>query len=108
MLRTNRCCVQIGARGRSNSEIAGVLHRLHSSISDHLQSGEQRMTIVNQVSLSSQDSLLRVRAIARDLAHPQSIRGTRDPYKLDLPRGKFDEKQNHKSLQPSPGPHQQT
>jgi hypothetical protein len=59
---------------------------------------------VNQVSLASQDSLLHIREIASDLAHPQSIRGTRDPCNLDLPRGELHEKQNDKSLQPSPGP----
>src|ERR1700689_3894521 len=56
-------------------------HRLHSRIGNRLQklSGEERIPIVNQVSLSGQDSLLRISQIARDLAHPQSIRGTRDP-----------------------------
>jgi hypothetical protein len=44
---------------------------------------------------------VRLRAI---WVHPQSIRGTRDPCNLDLPREELDEEQNDKSLQPSPGP----
>ena len=102
MLRTKSLRVGIQIR-RSRRQ----LHRLHPGISYHLQklSGEQRITIVNLVSLSRQDSLLRIREIARDLAHPQSIRATRDPRNLDLQCGEFHEKQNDKSLQPSPGPH---
>src|SRR5271156_6353626 len=84
MLRTKSLRVGIQIR-RSRRQ----LHRLHPGISYHLQklSGEQRITIVNLVSLSRQDSLLRIREIARDLAHPQSIRATRDPRNLDLQCG---------------------
>jgi hypothetical protein len=60
---------------------------------------------VNQVSFSSQDSVLRVREIPGDLAHPQSVRHLRDARDFYLPRRQVDEEQNDKSLQPSPGPH---
>jgi hypothetical protein len=53
MLRTNRCAsaLKFGDRGGSF---------IDSSISDQKLSSEQRISIANQVSLSGQDSLLRI------------------------------------------------
>jgi len=47
-------------------------HRLHSGAGNHRQEPgrEQRVAIVNKVSFSSQDALLRIREIAGDLADP--------------------------------------
>src|SRR5271156_1016575 len=102
MLRTNRSAwaFKFGDRGGSftDSTPASAIIFKNSAVN-------RGSRFVNQVSLSRQDSLLRIREIARDLAHPQCIRATRDPRNLDLPRGEFHVKQNHKSLQPSPGPH---
>jgi hypothetical protein len=60
---------------------------------------------MNQVPFASQDSLLDIRKIAGDLAHPQAIRCLRDARDLHFARRQVDEKQNEKPLQPSPGPH---
>jgi hypothetical protein len=60
---------------------------------------------VNQVLLSCQDSLLCIREIPRDLAHPQSFRHLRDARNLYIPRRQLDEAQHHEPLQPPPGPH---
>src|ERR1700733_12584104 len=102
MLRTNRSAwaFRFGDRGGSftDSTSASAIIFRNSAVN----SGSR---FVNQVSLSGQDSLLRIREIAHDPAHPQSIRATRDPCNLDLPCGEFHEKQNDKSLQLSLGPH---
>src|ERR1035441_5460031 len=63
------------------------------------------VAVVNQVPFSCQDSLLCIREIPGDLAHPQSVRHLRDARDLQLPRRQVDEEQNDKPPQPSPGPH---
>ena len=59
----------------------GQLHRLHSSFGYHAQklSGEQWVAVVNQVPFSGQDSVLRIREIPGNLAHPQPVRRPSDP-----------------------------
>src|SRR5215208_5579770 len=50
------------------------LHRFHASLSQHSQElvGEERIAIMNQVALTLQDPVYRIRQIPADLAHPQS------------------------------------
>jgi len=59
---------------------------------------------MNQVAFSCQDSLLRIREIRGDLAHPQSVRDLRDARDLNLPRRQLDEEENNEPLEPSSGP----
>jgi hypothetical protein len=101
MLRTNR------SAGVKVLRLRWGLHRLHSSIGDYLEElrGEQWVAVVNEAPFSIQDSLLRIREIPRDLAHPQSVPHQHDARDLHLPRTQLDEEQNHKPPQPSPGPH---
>src|SRR6516165_1914477 len=63
------------------------------------------VAVVNQIPFSGQYSLLRVREIPGNLAHPQSVRRRRDARDLHLPRRQVDEEQNDKTLQSSPRPH---
>jgi hypothetical protein len=60
---------------------------------------------VNEVSFSSQDSLLRVCKIPRELAHPQSVRHLRVTRNLHLSRTQVDEEDHKKPSQSSPCPH---
>ena len=68
-------------------------------------SGEQWVTVVNQVPFSDQNSVLRIREIPGNLAHPQSVRRLCDPGNFHLPCIQVDEEQHHEPLQTSPGPH---
>src|SRR5215469_13556662 len=80
---------------------------LHSSFGYHAQklSGEPWVTVVNQVPFSGQDSVLRIREIPGNLAHPQPVRRPCDPGNFHLACSQVDEEQHHEPLQTSPGPH---
>ena len=68
-------------------------------------SGEQWVTVVNQVPFSDQNSVLRIREISGNLAHPQSLRRLCNPCDFHLPYRQVDEKQHNEPLQTSASPH---
>jgi len=60
---------------------------------------------MNEVTLARQDAVQRIREIAGDLVHPQSIRIACDARDLNLPRRQLDKEENDEPSQPPFGPH---
>src|SRR5258708_35222805 len=69
------------------------LHRLNTGIGQHIEElgGEQRVAVMNEVPLAIQDSVVSVGELPGNLTHPQSVRRTREPCHLNLPRRTLDE-----------------
>src|SRR5580658_7110850 len=93
MLRTNRSAwaFKFGDRGGSftDSTPASAIIFKNSAVNSGSRSWIRYRFPVRMPSFASRET-------ARDLAHPQCIRATRDPCNLDLPPGEFHEKQNDK------------
>jgi hypothetical protein len=56
------------------------------------------LTIMNEVAFATKDSIVGIRDVAGDLAHPQRIRVRSNSTNLDLSTGELDKKQYNEPL----------
>ena len=78
-------------------------HGLDSRLSENSRErrGVERISILDEVSFLYQDSVFAVGHVSADLLHPKPVRTLRDSSELNAARRKFDEKENHKTLESS-------
>jgi hypothetical protein len=67
-------------------------NRRHARFGKYVQElgREQRIAIVDQIAFPSQQSICRIRQVASDLAHPQSVHLRGDAGNLDFSRRQLD------------------
>src|SRR5581483_12226074 len=87
-------CIQIRASG-------GQFYRCHTACSQPVQKlvGEQRISIVDQVTLALEDSVNHIGQVAADLVHPQPVRTRCNAGDFHFSRRQLDEEQHYESLQ---------